>query len=66
MMPENFLNLNYWYFITFIYLFVGFLFSRGVIGSVTRLMSIVGWPIELSQRLSGTKSYLIYFYFQIF
>ena len=56
MMPENFLNLNYWYFITFIYLFVGFLFSRGVIGSVTRLMSIVGWPIELAQRLSGTKS----------
>ena len=56
MMPENFLNLNYWYFITFVYLFVGFLFSRGVIGSVTRLMSIVGWPIELAQRLSGTKS----------
>ena len=55
-MPENFLNLNYWYFITFIYLFVGFLLSRGVIGSVTRVMSIVGWPIELAQRLSGTKS----------
>jgi len=55
-MPENFLNLNYWYFITFIYLFVGFLLSRGVIGSVTRVMSIIGWPIELAQRLSGTKS----------
>ena len=55
-MYANFLDLNYWYYITFIYLFVGFLLSKGVIGNITRLMSIVGWPIELAQRLSGTKS----------
>ena len=55
-MYEIFFNLNYWYYITFIYFFVGFLLSKGVIGNITRLMSIVGWPIELAQRLSGTKS----------
>ena len=55
-MSENILNLNYWYFVIFIYLFIGFLLSKGVIGSISRLMSVIGWPIELAQRLSGTKS----------
>ena len=55
-MFDNFFNLNYWYYIVFIYFFIGFLLSKSVIGSIPRLMSTVGWPIELAQRLSGTKS----------
>ena len=55
-MSENILNFNYWYFVIFIYLFIGFLLSKGVIGNISRLMSVIGWPIELAQRLSGTKS----------
>ena len=55
-MFDNFFNLNYWYYIVFIYFFIGFLLSKSVIGSIPRLMSTVGWPIELAHRLSGTKS----------
>ena len=55
-MSENILNFNYWYFVIFIYLFIGFLLSKGGIGNISRLMSVIGWPIELAQRLSGTKS----------
>ena len=62
-MSENILNLNYWYFVIFIYLFIGFLLSKGVIGNISRLMSVIGWPIELAQRLSGKKVYHTCFYF---
>ena len=55
-MFESFFNINYWYFILFVYLFIGFLLTREVAGFIPRLMSVIGWPIELSQRISGTKS----------
>ena len=55
-MIENIFNINYWYFVLFVYLFIGFLLSKDVIGFIPRLMSTIGWPIETAQRFSGTKS----------
>ena len=55
-MIENIFNINYWYFVLFVYLFIGFLLSKDVIGFIPRLMSTIGWPIETTQRFSGTKS----------
>lgn len=39
-----------------IYLIVGFTLSRRQGGAGSRFMSSLGWPLELAQRLSGTRS----------
>ena len=38
-----------------IYLLMGLYFSKNIEGSTSKIMSIVGWPIEIAQKLSGTK-----------
>ena len=38
-----------------IYLLMGLYFSKNIERSTSKIMSIVGWPIEITQRLSGTK-----------
>ena len=55
-MLDNLLNINNWYFVSFFYLLIGFLLSGDVVGLTPRLMAIVGWPIELSQKVAGTKA----------
>ena len=55
MMLDNFLNINNWYLVSFSYLLIGSLLSRDVAGLTPRVMAIVGWPIELSQKVAGTK-----------
>ncbi len=42
--------------VLFVYILIGTLLSKGVVGFIPRTMSIVGWPIELTQRLTGTRS----------
>ena len=38
-----------------IYLLLGLYFSKNIEGSTSKIMSIIGWPIEITQKLSGTK-----------
>ena len=38
-----------------IYLLMGLYFSKNIEGSTSKIMSIIGWPIEITQKLSGTK-----------
>ena len=50
------LNLNSWFLFFALYLVVGFLLAKDVYGFVPKLMSSIGWPIEFTQKLFGTKS----------
>jgi alpha-1,4-digalacturonate transport system permease protein len=55
-MVDSFLNINNWYLFSFFYLLIGFVLSRDVYGLMPRLMSTLGWPIEFTQKVFGTKS----------
>ena len=61
-MIDFFINNWNWPIVLFVYILIGTLLSKGVVGFIPRTMSIVGWPIELTQRLTGTRS-LPYFIF---
>ena len=50
------LNLNSWFLFFALYLVVGFILAKDVYGFVPKLMSSIGWPIEFTQKLFGTKS----------
>ena len=53
----NFFSSNY-YLLTFIfsYFLVGLYFSRNSHNYFSKIMSALGWPIELAQKITGTKS----------
>ena len=55
-MFESVLNLNSWFVFFTVYLLIGFVLSKEVYGFVPKLMSSIGWPIEFTQKLFGTKS----------
>ncbi len=55
-MLDFFINNWNWPIVLFVYILIGTLLSKGVVGFIPRTMSIVGWPIELTQRLTGTRS----------
>ena len=55
-MFESVLNLNSWFLFFAVYLLIGFVLSKEVYGFVPKIMSSIGWPIEFTQKLFGTKS----------
>ena len=55
-MFESLLNLNSWFLFFALYLLIGFVLSKDVYGLLPKLMSSIGWPIEFTQKLFGTKS----------
>jgi len=55
-MFESLLNLNSWFLFFTLYLLIGFILSKDVYGFLPKLMSSIGWPIEFTQKLFGTKS----------
>ena len=62
-MFESVLNLNSWFVFFAVYLLIGFVLSKEVYGFVPKLMSSIGWPIEFTQKLFGTKSLTYLFLF---
>ena len=55
-MLDFFLNLNNWLLFFALYLLTGFILAKDVYGFLPKLMSSIGWPIEFTQKLFGTKS----------
>ena len=55
-MFESVLNLNSWFLFFTAYLLIGLVLSKEVYGFVPKLMASIGWPIEFTQKLFGTKS----------
>ncbi|MDA9930960.1 sugar ABC transporter permease [Alphaproteobacteria bacterium] len=60
-MSEILTNSGDWIIYLMIYFIIGFYLSRGTIGAGPRLMASLGWPIDLTQKISGTK-YLPYLF----
>ena len=53
-MASNLINTE-WLIYLVLYLSIGYYFSRDTQGILNKMMSILGWPIEITQKLSGTK-----------
>jgi hypothetical protein len=49
-MASNLFSIE-WITYLVIYLLLGLYFSKNIEGSTSKIMSIIGWPIEITQKL---------------